>query len=206
MGIFNEKHFGSNNKQQTSIDNMLRPNETVIKRLKPNKTAFVMSNVLHNLPFTLIWLAFDTLAIIALFAGGGTAVFENFLITLFILAFFAVHLTPVWLWLIGVIKSTKSANNAEYILTDQRILIKEGINTIDTHSLNYAEIYSINIRIGYLDSMLKVGDLYITADTQSVVLFDIPNPQEIAKLIQETAKNQSINYLNNGRPSIPASY
>ena len=107
MGIFNEKHFGSNNKQQTSIDNMLRPNETVIKRLKPNKTAFVMSNVLHNLPFTLIWLAFDTFAIVALFAGGGTAVFENFLITLFILAFFAIHLTPVWLWLIGVIKSTK---------------------------------------------------------------------------------------------------
>lgn len=206
MGIFNEKHFDTSSQQQTSLENMLRPNETIIKRLKPNKTAFVLSNILHNLPFTLIWLAFDTFAIIALFAGGGAAVFENILITLFILAFFAVHLTPVWIWLSGVIKSTKNANNTEYILTDQRILVKEGINTIDTHSLNYAEIYSINIKIGYIDSCLKVGDVYITADTQSIVLFDIYSPQEIAKLIQETAKNQKINYLRNGHPSIPTSY
>lgn len=197
MGTFNEKHFGTSEQQQTSIDNMINTGETIIQRLKPNKKAYIMSNVLNNIWFTLIWLGFDGFAIGAIIAGG--VLQQAGFLAIFLLGFFAVHLTPVWIWLAGIIRSVKNANNTEYVLTDQRILIKEGIRTVDIHSMNYNEIYSINIKIGYIDSMLKVGDLYITANTQSVVLFDISNPQEIAKQIREIAKNQNINYTNNGR-------
>ena len=40
MGTFNEKHFGTSEQQQTSIDNMINTGETIIQRLKPNKKAY----------------------------------------------------------------------------------------------------------------------------------------------------------------------
>ena len=204
MGTFNEKYFGTNETPQSNIDNMLRPYETVFQRLKPNKKAYILSNVFHNLWITLIWLGFDGFAIGAMIASG--VFLEAGFFSLFLIAFFAAHLTPVWIWLNGIIKAVKNVKHTEYVLTDQRILIREGVNTVDIHSLYYKEVYSINLRIGYLDDILNVGDIYITGEYQSIVLFDIPNPKEICRLIRETANNQKINYSNNGKTTLPKSY
>ena len=204
MGTFNEKYFGTNETPQSNIDNMLRPYETVFQRLKPNKKAYILSNVFHNLWITLIWLGFDGFVIGVMIASG--VFLEAGFFSLFLIAFFAVHLTPVWIWLNGIIKAVKNVKHTEYVLTDQRILIREGVNTVDIHSLYYKEVYSINLRIGYLDDLLNVGDIYITGEYQSIVLFDIPNPKEICRLIRETAKNQKINYSNNGKTTLPKSY
>ena len=197
MGVFNEKNFGKSDKPQSTIENLIQADEHIIERLQPHTLAYSFASILHNLPIVLIWLAIDSFMIGVMIFGGALADMGFFAI--FIIGFFAVHLTPVWLWIAGIVKSTKEAKATEYIITNKRIIIKEGVEFVKYNSVHYKDIYSINIKIGLIDNMLNVSDIYITADKYSAVLFDMKEGKKLAKTIQELASNQQINYTSNGK-------
>ena len=197
MGVFNEKNFGKSDKPQSTIENLIQADEQIIERLQPKKLAYAFASILHNLPIVLIWLGIDSWVLGMMIFSGAFADMGFFAI--FIIGFFAVHLTPVWLWIAGIVKSTKEAKATEYIITNKRIIIKEGVEFVKYNSVHYKDIYSINVKIGIIDSMLHVSDIYITADTYSAVLFDMKDGQKLAKLIQSLSNDQKINYTSNGK-------
>ena len=74
--------------------------------------------------FAFIWGMFDFGFIGLLFNEAG--MYADRQVATFMIMFFAVHLMPVWIYLIGVIKSVVKSVNTEYIITRDKIYIRKG--------------------------------------------------------------------------------
>lgn len=199
MGKIDENFFKMNdNMKQNSIEDMLDDEENVLLRLKPKKSAFILNSFLTMLPFALIWLAFDVTFIVIIATQANPPTF----IWAFIVPFFALHLMPVWIWLANIIKSNKSHKNLEYAFTEKRIIIRSGVIGIDFKNIYYSDIESVNLKVGLIDRMCKVGDIYIQANTQTTVIQDIENPYFILSKLQKIVLDikTDIYFPNNLRP------
>jgi hypothetical protein len=102
-----------------------------------------------------------------------------------IIVFFAFHLTPVWIWLANIITASRGYKNLEYVFTNKRIIIRSGIIGIDFKNIYYTEIESVNLKVGLVDKMLGVGDIYIKSNNKAQILFDIEDPYFITQKLQE---------------------
>lgn len=163
------------------IEDILDADESVLLRTKPKKGAYIFNAIIKMLPIAIVWLLFDGFFIFAmLFNASNMPVFIWFIIV----PFFALHLTPVWIWIGGIIRASSGHKNLEYVFTEKRIIIRSGAIGIDFTNIYYSDITGVNLRVGLIDRMFKVGDIYITATAQSAVLWDIPNPYFILKKIQ----------------------
>ena len=104
---------------------------------------------------------------------------------IFLIVFFLIHLAPVWIWLSRVLTASRRHKNLEYAFTDKRIIIKSGIIGIDFKSIYYSDIVNVNLKVGIIDRMLHVGDIYINSHAGADVLFDIENPYFISEKLQK---------------------
>lgn len=207
MAKFDENYFKTNDEtpKDFDIDSLIGENEQKLWQGKPNKKAYVMSNVLKMLPFALIWLAVDgtMIGLIIKFASQlpvgaiiGMAVFLLF------------HLAPVWIWLYNIITASKRHKNIEYVFTDKRIIVKTGLIGIDVQNIYYSDIQSVNVKVGLFDKICKVGDIYIKCNQHAYVLWDLPNPYNLANKFQKIALDikTDINYPNALRPDENTGY
>lgn len=169
------------NSQPTTVESILDADESVLLRTKPKKGAYVFNAVMTMLPVAIVWLLFDGFFI---FIMAFNAHQMPSYIWFIIVPFFALHLTPVWIWLAGIVRASAGHKNIEYVFTEKRIIIRKGVIGIDFVNIYYSDIKGVNLRVGLIDKMFKVGDIYISAETQSEVLYDIPNPYFILKKIQ----------------------
>ena len=181
------------------IEDLLDEGEAVLWREKPNKKAYIWSKILGMLPIALIWLLFDGLFIGVAFTD------EEFVksgMIVFLLVFMAIHLMPVWIWIGGIIKGIKEHKNIEYAFTDRRIIIRSGFIGIDFKNIYYSEVSSVNVKVGVVDRILKVGDVYIKSNNSASVLCDIRNPYEITSRLQKITMDikTDIYYPNALRP------
>lgn len=129
----------------------------------------------------------------------------------FIIPFFALHLAPVWIWLANTISANKRWKNTEYAVTDKRILLRNGLFGYDFQSITYVEIENVNIRVGLIDRLLKVGDIYIqlsgrgrsNSSQSKAAILDIEQPFNVFKMLQKTVLDiqTDIHYPNDLRPS-----
>ena len=180
MSRINESYFKKeNNMNSNTIEEMIDKDESILLRLKPNKKVFVLSSVLRFLPVALIWAALDVFFIIQIASDLSAKDL------LFIIPFFALHLFPVWRWIAGIVKAYAGHKNIEYVFTDKRILIRSGIIGIDFKSMFYSEIESVSVRVGLLERIFKVGDIYILSTSQRAVLQDISNPYFILNRLKK---------------------
>lgn len=197
MGRINESYFKKeNNKNASTIEDMIDKDESILLRLKPNKKVFVLSSILRLLPIVLIWGALDIFAITQFASSvSGSDLW-------FMILFFALHLFPVWGWIAGIVKAYAEHKNIEYVFTDKRILIRSGIIGIDFKSMFYSEVESVSARVGILERIFKVGDIYILATSQSAVLQDIPDPYFILNKLKKITLDikTDIYYPNDLRP------
>ena len=166
-------------------------------REKPKRNAYILAQVLKMMPFALLWIVFDG-AFIGLMIG-----FELFKsmpapLIVFLIVFFAFHLLPVWIWISNIVTAGRRQKNIEYIIhdtilkinnnpdfTDRRIIIKSGLIGIDVNNIFYADIQSVNLKVGLVDKLLHVGDIYISGSAQAQVLWDIENPYEVTSRLQK---------------------
>ncbi len=194
MARFDENYFLSpdNETRLQNIDEILSDDERLLWKGKPKKSAYVLNAFMRMLPFALIWLVIDVGFIIMLTQIG--AELPTFAIVI-LCVFFAFHLLPVWIWISNVITANKAHKNLEYAFTDKRIIVKSGIIGIDFKNVYYNEISSVNLRVGLVDKMMKVGDIYIKGLGNATVLYDLENPyfitQKIQKIISDI-KNDSL--------------
>ena len=61
---------------------------------------------------------------------------------------------------------------------------------------------SVNVRVGLIDKMLKVGDIYVRSLNEAVVLSDMENPYVIGNKLQQIVNDikADIQYPNALRP------
>jgi len=194
--------------KQNKIDDILQDNETVLYRTQPKKSAYIWSAVLKMLPMSILWLLVDCGFIVIMFVtnDGFSSMADGIIAVICI--FFAFHLTPVWIWLGGIIKAALEYKNIDYAFTDKRIIIRNGIFGIDFKSILYSEIDSIDVKVGAIDRILKVGDLYIKHAAQTSVVYDIHHPYGILTKLQKVTLDikSDIQYPNDLRPSTNHGY
>lgn len=197
---------------EENLESPLVPGEKVIWSAKPKKSAFIINNIVTMLPFALIWMLFDLMFIIPMVCSG-----EIMQILFFVIPFFALHLIPVWIWLAKCITASKKWKNTKYYVTDKRIIIQTGIIGASYQTIYYKDIRNVELRIGIIDKMLGVGDIYISTgniiglgNTTRVgnnnlrnVILDIENPYEIYPKLQKIVLDiqTDIEYPNAYRPS-----
>ena len=106
-------------------------------------------------------------------------------LVIFLVVFFALHLIPVWAYIASVIKRLAGYKNVEYVFTDKRIILRSGLIGMDIKSFYYPSITAVNVKVGVLDRMFKVGDIYLESGQINAVIDDIDNPYVYGSKIQE---------------------
>lgn len=182
--------------------------EKVLWSAKPKKSAFIINKILIMMPLALIWLLFDSMFIIPIVVSGQIKE-----MLFFIIPFFAIHLMPVWIWIGNCLTANKKWKNTKYYVTDKRIIIQTGIIGASYETIYYKEIKNVDLRIGVIDKILGVGDVYIDTGTlrntkngtQSVksAILDIENPYEIYPKLQKIVLDiqTDVEFPNAYRPS-----
>ncbi len=193
-----EKYFQSDMKQN-SVEDLLLDGERVLFKSKPKRSAYMWAAILKMLPLAVVWLAIDTSFIVMLATQVASGIPKAMIAV--ICVFFAIHLAPVWMWIYNIVKASLEFKNIEYAFTDKRIFVRKGIIP-DINFVFYEKIQSVNAKVGVIDRLLKVGDLYITAPSQAIVLFDQSNPYQLASKLQRVVQDiqSDVNYPNALRP------
>ena len=176
-----------------------RDDERILWEGKPDKRSFLLGRILQMMPIALIWLAFDGFFIAAIVMQEEQL---PWYIYLFFCAFFALHLTPVWIWIARVVSAFKKLKNTEYAFTDKRIIIKTGFFA-KFSSIYYSDVASVNQHIGIIDRICKVGDIVIsTTAGETHQVEDIKNPYFIMERLQKITLDikSDMQYPNDLRP------
>lgn len=199
MKTVDEKYFINGTKGNNfSIEDSLSSDESLLWKGKPLRKSFILNSILKYLPFALIWLIFDTLFIVLLVLNVKEI---PTIVIVFLAIFFLFHLIPVWLWIYSIISASKRQKIEEYAFTNKRILIKQGFIGSTIISIFYDSINSVNLKIGIIEKMCHVGDIYILSNNQKVVLEDILDPTFITTKLQDIAltNKKDIYFPNNLR-------
>ena len=56
---------------------------------------------------------------------------------------------------------------------------------VDVNNIYYSDISNVNLRVGLLDKLLHVGDIYISGTGKAQVLWDIENPYPVTTRLQK---------------------
>ena len=201
MGKIDENYFKTSDKDYTQLDEIIDDGEKILWRGKPKKSAYVLNAFLKMLPIAIIWLAFDGAFIALLLTQMGWDMIPAPM-KVFIFVFFAFHLVPVWIWIANVVTANRQHKNLEYAFTNRRIIVRSGIIGIDFKNVFYTDVEAVNLKVGIVDKMLKVGDIYINSKAGATVLFDIDNPYFITGRLQKIVADIKTDTLfpNNLRP------
>lgn len=183
-----------------NIEDVIGSDEQILWSGKPKKRAFLINAFTKMLPIALIWLLFDG-AFIGLMIGTMDEIPAS--VKIFMAVFFLFHLAPVWIWLSHVLTANRQHENLEYAFTNKRIIIKSGIIGIDFKNIYYSEIDSVNLRVGLVDRIEKVGDIYIKSIGGANVLYDLENPYTLTEKLQKIVVDikTDIQFPNNLRPA-----
>lgn len=200
------KYESLNNELNYGV-NPLVEGETLIWKGKPKKSAFILNKTLMMAPIAIVWLMFDSSFIFMAFSER----MESQML-LFLIPFFALHLMPVWIWLGNIITANRKWKNTTYYITDKRIIIENGFIAGNFQTIYYKDLTNVSLRIGIIDKMLGVGDIYLetvggnyTRDGRNLVaqaFLDIEDPQAIYPKLQKIVMDiqTDIEYPNALRP------
>lgn len=187
MAKFDERYFGGADDQPYDINSLIGEDEEIIWQGKPNKKAFVLNNVLKMFPIALIWLCFDGFFIYMLVSNDVFSQLGGFAIL--IVVFFVIHLIPVWIWIQNIVTASARHKNIDYVFTNKRIIIKSGLVGIDINNIYYTEISNVSLKVGLIDKMCGVGDIYIKATSSAQVLWDIDSPYTVVNRLQKVVND-----------------
>ncbi|HCE34436.1 MAG TPA: hypothetical protein DEQ88_03600 [Clostridiales bacterium] len=202
MAKLDENYFkiDPSSRDLKNIEDVIGSDEQILWSGKPKKRAYLINAFTKMLPIALIWLLFDG-AFIGLMIGTMDEIPTA--IKIFMVVFFLFHLMPVWIWLSHVLTANRQHENLEYAFTNKRIIIKSGIIGIDFKNIYYSEIDSVNLKVGIVDRIEKVGDIYIKSNGGANVLYDLENPYTLTEKLQKIVVDikTDIQFPNNLRPT-----
>lgn len=186
--------------EEESLEYILHEDEKILWEGSPKKSAYIAEGVLRMLPLVIFWAAFDVAIIVLLIRVG---VFRDVPWLVYVLVpFFLLHLAPVWIWLFGIVKRFAEHKNIRYVVTDRRILVRQGFIGIDYRTINYKDIDSVKLKVGWDDKLLKVGDIFLYGNRTRESISDVEEPYKAYKIIQKIVLDMQadIHFPNELRP------
>jgi uncharacterized membrane protein YdbT with pleckstrin-like domain len=72
---------------------------------------------------------------------------------------------PVWIYLGGVIMSSRRYKNTAYIVTDKAVYLSSGIISRTINRKPFAELSHVNLHRGFFDQKFGVGDIVLSSTT-----------------------------------------
>jgi len=179
--------------------------ERILYEGKPNKKCYVFESIFNPLlPFALLWAFID-------FGVLGAALFadtpDN--MAFFIIPFMLLHLMPVWIYLGGILFTTRRYKNTAYIVTDRSIYVSSGVFTRTIETKPFAELSHINLHRGIFDQMFNVGDIIATSNqltqngkSTTINISSISDYMEVYNMVKklQTDIYTDIMYPNDKRP------
>lgn len=145
---------------ENDLKQLVNENEKILYEGKPNKKCFIFESIFNPLmPFALVWLLFDLFISGGIFFSGATS---N--VGFFIIPFMLLHLMPVWIYLGGVLFTSRKYKNTYYIVTDSGIYVSGGIFSKTYNHKPFAELSHVNLHRGIFDQMFNVGDIVMTSN------------------------------------------
>lgn len=169
------------------FSHLLDNNETIVKVLKPNKKAYLLSSV----PVMIFFLIFFTI----FFGIAGTGLFAIFdgdlLGGLGIAAIMFVLIL-----VIGIVVLTKSYDNTWYAFTNKRVMIRTGIIGVNYRTMELKLVGSLEVEENFIDKMinLNTGSISFISPSNPVTTANhhkafsfksIENPYDIYKEIKQ---------------------
>ena len=179
MKYTKDKYFDKS--ESSNIENYLLPCEEIIEKYKPNRKAYLLTQIMKILPFGVVWLLFDTLGIRFILSTG--VLQEGNFLAAFVILIFAIHLSPIFIWLYHVLAALRKIKYEEYAITNERILVKQGFLSVNIQSIKYGQISSVFSDRSYTDKWVGVGDVHIVTEYREVILHDLQNYNDITSLI-----------------------
>ena len=166
----------------------LSADERILWSGKPKKSAYVTTKSLTMFPIAIVWLIIDSGFIISSITEGE--------LLYFIIPFFILHLTPVWIWLANLVTAWKRWKNTAYYVTNKRIILQTGFFAVNETTLFYKDLHNVQMHIGLLDKIFHTGDICFDAagfsdNGKSAVLAfeDLLEPKDVYDRIQNIVMN-----------------
>lgn len=189
--------FNKNNGNQ--LIDVLDNDEKILWEGKPTFLPFLASG-LPLLGFGIIWGIMDYGFISKAFTSSRQG---------FLIPFFILHLMPLWLGIINIIRLFLVFNNTAYAATNKRLLIRSGFFGIDFKSFDYDKIIDLRVDVNPLENIFSVGSIKINTGltgSKETPIYDsiaaITNPYGVFKQIKTASVNIKTdwNYPNKLRP------
>lgn len=206
--------------EKSDLELMIGAGERILWKGRPNKKCYVLEGIFNPmLPFALVWFLFDSVFVFAFLAIPSAD--KNPLDTPYaiipFLAFFLLHLMPVWIYLAGTLFVFRKYKHTEYIVTDKGVYVSGGLFAYTCQMKPYTEVSRINIHRGIFDQKLKVGDVVLStngiapdysrhrsslAQFGNLTIADIPDYQKVFELVKrlQTDVYSDTMYPNDLRP------
>jgi len=189
------------------LKQLIGSDERILYEGKPDKKCYIFESIFNPLlPFALLWALFDSLFIGAIFSAEG----DKPALLVFI-PFFALHLMPVWIYLGGILFTSRKYKNTAYIVTDKAVYISGGLFTRTINRKSFAELSHINLHRGFLDQIFNVGDILLTSShsaTSTLAINSISNYIDVYNMIKklQTDIYSDVMFPNDMRPETNHGY
>lgn len=187
------------------LKSIVGSNEIILYEGKPNKKCYIFESIFNPLlPFALLWAIIDFSILGSAFLGQG---YGNMLF--FIIPFMLLHMMPVWIYLGGILFTTRRYKNTAYIVTDRAIYVSGGIFTRNINAKPFAELSHINLHRGVFDQMFNVGDIIATSNqltqngkSMNISISSISNYIDVYNMVKklQTDIYTDVMYPNAKRP------
>jgi len=151
-----------------TIKNVLQEDEKILWQGKPSEKRYKCSIYL--------WTAYLSVMFPFLGMASIQAGFLVFFITTLVLFIVGIFLCVIFL----IPNMKKAYGNMLYVLTDKRIISQHGIFAPNYKSVEYHMITDISVRVGFINSKYKTGDIILMSNARMVdKLRGLDNPYEI---------------------------
>jgi len=107
-----------------------------------------------------------------------------------------VMLIIIFLLLIWILWNFLSWRSKNYIITNQRVMIKEGVIRKKSVYMHYDKIQDIIVSQSLMERVSYSGDIEIFGghDRTSLILEDIPNPGEVENMINRMIEGDDLEF------------
>jgi membrane protein YdbS with pleckstrin-like domain len=187
------------------FDPILDSDERLMWTGRPNHVIFVLTGI----PLFILGCIWGSIDIFGFLVPMYKASGKNPIPLGFIIPFFSLHMFPLWLGILNMLRLYLVRNNTWYGFSNKRLLLRTGFWGTDFKTLDYDKISDISVNVGPIENKLGLGtiramsgDATRNRSLTSNSFIGIEHPYDVFKKLKEVSVDVKTdwNYPNALRP------
>ncbi len=172
--------MNSDTTEESYFISYIAPDEHIIWQGKPQKKAFYLKNVFHFLlPISVVW-SVAGFFICQAFSNEETG---ELIISI---SSFIIFMLPVWLYLANLLSMFPRYRYSEYLLTNKKLYISQGIFRSEIQIRSIDEIAGIKTHISLVEKKCGVSSLYFSNALGVFDDNDVPGTEFVMECISDS--------------------